>query len=110
LDAGGVVWAAARNKALALASAILFAILAAGLNNNLRLLALGLPAVGIFMAAGLRYLYIEWRSVFPRNPIPKSLAWLLMVLVVSVQLIYGLSYSLIAWPHTDATKTTYVVK
>ncbi len=107
---GFAMFVAARSKAAILVAAVLFSVLAAGINNNLRLLALGLPAIGIFMAAGLRYLYIEWRGIFPRNPIPKTLALILMIIVVSVQSVYGLSYGLIAWPQAPATKHDYVLK
>jgi hypothetical protein len=101
---------AARGKSLALVATIAFATIVAALNANLYLLALGLPAIAVFMAAGLRYLYIEWRGIFPRNPIPKSLALALMIALVSVQCIYGLSYGLLAWPHAPSTKTAYVLK
>jgi hypothetical protein len=101
---------AARLKAAAFGLSVALAVILAAFNNNLEFLFIGLPAIGMFMAAGLRYLYIEWRSVFPRNPIPKSLALVLMAVLVGIQLVYGLSYSLIAWPHTSDTKTVYVLK
>lgn len=101
---------AARPKAIALGLSILLPVILAAINDDLRLLLIGLPAAGIFMAAGLRYLYIEWRTVFPRNPIPHTLAIALMSILVAIQLIYGLSYSLAAWPHTSDTKAVYVLK
>ena len=104
------LWSAAKTKTLALAAGILLGILAAGLNNNLSLLALCIPALGIFITAGLRYLYIEWRGVFPRNPLAKNLALLLIGAVVVVNFIFGLRYSLIAWPHSMPTRSTYVLK
>ena len=104
------MWTAARTKAAAFGASILLAVILAAINNNIDFLFLCLPAVGILMAAGLRYLYIEWRGVFPRNPIPKSLALVLMSVLVAIQLVYGLSYSLVAWPHTPDTKTIYVLK
>jgi hypothetical protein len=104
------MWTAAKNKAVTLGASIGFAIVAAAINNSPTLLILGLPAIAIFVTAGLRYLYIEWRSVFPNNPISKSLALALMICVVIAHLAFGLSYSLVAWPHTLATRTTYVIK
>lgn len=101
---------AAKKKMLSLMTALVFAIAAAGVNNNLSLLFLGLPAAGIMMAAGLRYLYIEWRGVFPHNPIPKSLALILMTLLVGVQLVYSLTYTMSAWPNASSTKSSYVIK
>ncbi|HET7827478.1 MAG TPA: glycosyltransferase family 39 protein [Candidatus Saccharimonadales bacterium] len=101
---------AASSKAGWLAASGLYAILAAGLNNNLEMLALALPAISLFVSAGLRYLYIEWRNVFPRNPVPKNFALALIALVALTQLYFGLRYSLAAWPNTPATRAGYVLK
>jgi 4-amino-4-deoxy-L-arabinose transferase-like glycosyltransferase len=95
------MWTAAKNKAWVLIAAI---------NDQLSLLILCLPAAAIFMAAGLRYLYIEWRSIFPSNPIAKSLALVLMTVLVLAHLVFGLGYSLVAWPHSLATRDSYVIK
>lgn len=102
--------AVARAKAAWLGLSVLFAVLLAGLNNNLSLLAFGLPALGVFMCAGLRYLYIEWRAIFPRNPVPKSFALILIAAVTLAQLYFGIRYALIAWPHSVATRAVYVLK
>ncbi len=104
------LWTAARNKTLAIAAGALLGVLAAGANNQPDMLILALPAFGIMAAAGLRYLFIEWRGVFPSNPIPKTLALALMAALIAAQLVYGVTYSVIAWPHTDATKSAYVLK
>ncbi|MBX4188829.1 glycosyltransferase family 39 protein [Candidatus Saccharibacteria bacterium] len=104
------LWTAARAKAIGFGLAMIYAVLLAAVNNNLVFLLLGLPAAGILMAAGLRYLYIEWQSIFPRNPIPKALAIVLMSALVAIQLVYGLTYSLVAWPHSPDTKAVYVLK
>ena len=104
------MWSVARRKSAALILGVVLAVILATINNNFDWLILGVPALAVFIAAGLRYLYIEWRSVFPRNPIPKSVALSLMCLLVIVQLIFGLTYSLVAWPHTNATKQSYVLK
>ncbi|HVS79025.1 MAG TPA: glycosyltransferase family 39 protein [Candidatus Saccharimonadales bacterium] len=101
---------AARVKAIALGLSILFAVAAAGINDNFALLALGLPAVCVFTAAGLRYLYIEWRSIFPRNPVPKTFALALIAALTLSQVYFGLRYALVAWPHSPATRTVYVLK
>lgn len=101
---------AARTKAVLLALSVGFAVLAAGINNSLTLLAYGVPALGLLATAGSRYLYIEWRTIFPRNPVPKNFALVLIALVTAVQIYYGLRYSLAAWPNTISTKTVYVLK
>ncbi len=102
--------AAARTKAAGLGLVILLAVTAAAINNNLVYLALGLPAIGLLAAAGLRYLYIEWRNIFPRNPVPKTFALILIAAVTLSQLYFGIRYSLVAWPQSVATRTTYVLK
>jgi hypothetical protein len=100
----------ARAKAATLVLAIGFAVVAAGINNDLNLLALALPAILVFSCAGLRYLYIEWRSIFPRNPVPKSFALLLILAVTLSQLYFGVRYALVAWPHSSATRSAYMLK
>lgn len=100
----------ARAKSYSLASLIILALVASSINHNITYLMLGLPAIFVFVAAGLRYLFVEWRTVFPRNPIPKYLALSLMSLLVILHAAYGLNYSLSAWPNTDSTKNVYVLK
>jgi 4-amino-4-deoxy-L-arabinose transferase-like glycosyltransferase len=89
---------------------ILIGILASSINNNAILLTLCLPSVAIFIAAALRYLHIKWFRVFPLNPLPKALAITFLLLLVGLQLAYGLRYTLVAWPHSVATKSNYMLK
>ncbi len=104
------MWAAARSKTLILGLPVIFGVLVAGFNNNFSFLIFCVPAAAVFISAGLRYLYIEWRVIFPRNPVPKSFALVLIALVTLTQLYYGLRYSLVAWPNAASTKSTYVLK
>jgi hypothetical protein len=83
---------------------------AAAINNNLSLAITVLPVLSIFVAAGLRYLYIEWRTIFPRNPLPRALAISLMVALATMQLFFSVRYALVAWPHTPDTLRLYVLK
>lgn len=104
------LWRLARSKLYALIILFVFAVIAAGLNRDLILLTLALPALAITTAAGLRYLYLEWRNVFPKNPIPKYLAIFLIAALAVLHVVYGIRYSLVAWPNTTATRTTYMLK
>lgn len=104
------LWTAAPKKVYTYGGAILLALVVAAVNDDIELLLLGLPALGLLMAAGLRYLYVEWRSIFPLNPIAKYVALVCMIALVAVQLVYGLRYSLQAWPDSAATKHTYMLK
>jgi hypothetical protein len=101
---------AALAKTIGLIASILLATLLAGINNSVPFLALGLPAAIILATAGLRYLYIEWRTIFPRNPLAKNFALALLALVTLAQVYYGLHYSLIAWPNSQTVKHLYVLK
>lgn len=100
----------ARDKLYLLLGLSIFGLLAAAFNRNLLFLSYVLPAVAVAVAAGLRYLYMEWRSIFPKNPIPKYLAVVLIASLVGMHIAYGLRYSLLAWPNTSATRSTYVLK
>lgn len=104
------MWINARKETYSLLAILAASIIFSGLNANLELLTLAILAVCIFATAGLRYLYVEWRGVFPRNPIPKALALSLIGLVIGVHMMLGVRYALIAWPHTTATHTLYVIK
>lgn len=100
----------ARNKLYLLLGMTLFGLMSAVINQNLALLTFTLLAIALCIAAGLRYLYVEWLRVFPKNPLPKYLALVLIGLLVATQVFYGLRYSLVAWPHSDAARSTYVLK
>jgi hypothetical protein len=104
------LWRAAPKKLLALAAGVLFAITAAGVNNDIALLALALTPLAVVICAGIRYLYIEWLSVFPLNPVARSLALALLWAAVIIQLFFGIRYADVAWPVTSSTKAAYVLK
>lgn len=99
-----------RSQAIHLLAVFLGSIFFAGLNGQLFLLIPAVSVVCIFTAAGLRYLFVEWRGIFPRNPLPRGLATTLMIILIALQLAYGWRYALVAWPHAPATKAVYVVK
>lgn len=107
---GFALWKLARNKLYLLLVITLFGLTSAVIYQNLALLTFTLPAIALCIAAGLRYLYVEWLRVFPKNPLPKYLALVLIGSLVAIQVFYGLRYSLVAWPHSDATRSTYVLK
>jgi succinate dehydrogenase/fumarate reductase cytochrome b subunit len=59
---------------------------------------------------GLRYLFIEWRRVFPRNPMAKYFAIALMFGLILIHVFFGIRYSLLAWPSSADTRQTYMLK
>lgn len=105
-----IMWKRARAEAYGIFGLILLAILVYCLNQDISLLSLAIPSFGILMAAGLRYLYAEWRSVFPLNPLPKVLALVLIASLVALNMVFGVRYALAAWPNSVPTKTSYVLK
>lgn len=104
------MWTNARAKTYALLSTVGFGIVAAGLNKNPTLLIITLPAVTVFAAAGLRYLHVEWTSIFPRNPLPRTLALILMLALISVHMLFGVRYALVAWPRNVDTTNLYMLQ
>src|SRR5581483_1542377 len=94
------LWKAAKPKAGVLLAAMGLATLAAGLNDNIALLLLGLPAAGLLMATGLRYLDVEWLGGFPRRWAAKYLDFMLIAALGGVQVLYGVRYAIGAWQST----------
>jgi len=107
---GYALFTAARGKAISMSLSIVLAIVLAALNEDVVYLALAVPALAILATAGLRYLYIEWRGIFPRNPVPKTFALILIAAVTLAQVYYAANYSLEAWPHSPPIRKAYVLK
>jgi hypothetical protein len=89
---------------------VILAILLAALQEDIAYLGLAVPALAIAVSAGLRYLYVEWRGIFPRNPVPKTFAMVLIAAVTLSQLYYGVNYCLHAWPNSTSVRNVYVLK
>ncbi|HVO86196.1 MAG TPA: glycosyltransferase family 39 protein [Candidatus Binatia bacterium] len=107
---GYVMWTRLKSPLYWLIGTVLLSCLLAGLNNNFYLLAISLPFLAILVAMGLRYLFIEWVHIFPRNPLPRYFAITLMAAVVLIHVFYGVRYGLAAWPHSLAVNHLYVLK
>ena len=86
------------------------AVVLAGLNRDLAVLTVALPVVSGLAAAGLYYLWAEWRRGFPRNPLARSLAAGLIGLILVWQFVFAARYCLVAWPHAPATRASYVLQ
>ncbi len=70
-------------------------------------LTLLVPFVYLVVAAGVTYLLHEWFSVFPLNPIARSLGVTVLVLAIAASCAYQLDRSFIAWPHEPATRAAF---
>jgi 4-amino-4-deoxy-L-arabinose transferase-like glycosyltransferase len=100
----------ARREAIFLILVVVISVLGIGLGQPTEFIILALTTFGLLAAAGLRYLFYEWQSTFPFNPIPRALALFLISALVGLHVVYGARYSLLAWPNTVETKSTYVLK
>lgn len=100
----------AKKETYMLITFVLVVVLAAAINMNSVFLVMALPALIMLAAAGLRYLFVEWRTIFPHNPIPKTLAITLMVVLVAFQFVFGAHYTLSAWAHSPSIQNAYHVK
>lgn len=97
----------AKPKARLLLAVFALGLVVQALNQNLSLALLLLPSLLILMAAGLRYLYFEWKSVFPHNPIPRFIAVIFIGLIAGTHILYGVRYTLEAWPSSRITQAVY---
>jgi hypothetical protein len=105
-----VMWNRLRRDFLWLAGSVILGCVLCALNNNVNILILTLPSVALICGMGLRYLFIEWRRVFPRNPMAKYFAIALMFCLILIHVFFGIRYSLLAWPSSAETRHTYVLK
>lgn len=94
------LWSRATSKTYLLGAATVLAILFSALNQSYTMLLFCLPALMVIATAGLRYLHLEWTGVFPRNPLPRGLALTLLFTLVGLHVLWGIHYSLTAWPHS----------
>ncbi len=70
-------------------------------------LTLLLPAVYIIITAGVNLMLQQWLTVFPRNPLARTLGTLLLVLAVAASSFYQLDRYYRAWQRAPATKQIY---
>lgn len=65
------------------------------------------PAVYISIAGGVAFMLQQWFTVFPRNPIARTIATSLMSISILLVSYYHISHYFIAWPQTPATKQAF---
>ncbi len=109
----GLGWLAAqyrRRRSYFLLFAIIAGLILIGMLRDFTLLLILLPIIYILVTSGLAYLYQEWFKTFPRNPFARILAYSLICLVVLLSAVYGMRYSLVAWPRSAETKEVYMLQ
>ncbi|MBI4034323.1 hypothetical protein HY380_00320 [Candidatus Saccharibacteria bacterium] len=95
-----ICWQRAKPVLFGSLAIILLAVLAAAINQDVSWLLLGLAGFGALMAAGLRWLLLEWRLVFPRNPLAQFVSLTFIISLVAAQIYFAMVYGLSAWPNS----------
>jgi 4-amino-4-deoxy-L-arabinose transferase-like glycosyltransferase len=66
-----------------------------------------LPLVYILVAAGITFMLQQWFTVFPRNPLARSIGWSLITAAIVISSFYNLTHYFIAWPNAPTTKSVF---
>ena len=66
-----------------------------------------IPVVYILIAAGVAFMLQQWLTVFPRNPVARTVATSLMSVAILFVSFYHINHYFIAWPQTPATKAAF---
>lgn len=85
---------------------LIFSSVMIALNGPL-LLPLLLPLVYLFIATGVALLLQQWFTVFPKNPLVRSLGVVLLCLALATISFYHCKRYFIVWPNAPATKTVF---
>lgn len=67
------------------------------------------PFVYVLVAAGIGLLIDRWYTVFPRNPIARTVGAALMSLAVLASCWYGYRHYFVAWPNAPETKPVFSI-
>jgi hypothetical protein len=66
-----------------------------------------LPVIMLVAAEGIAYLLIEWLTIFPRNPVARSIGVSIITIAVCLTASYNLANYFVAWPHTAEVKSSF---
>lgn len=66
-----------------------------------------LPFTYLIITAGITYMLSEWFTVFPRNPIARTIGTTLITVAVLLTGFYHLNLYYIAWPNAPQTREAY---
>lgn len=69
-----------------------------------------MPFLYLVIAAGISQLLTQWFTVFPRNPIARTLGWLGISIVVLLACSYHLTHYFIGWPEAAATHEVFTIQ
>ncbi len=66
-----------------------------------------MPFIYILITAGIAFMLNQWFSVFPRNPLARTIGTGLIVLAVALSGYYNLRHYFVAWPNAPITKQSF---
>jgi hypothetical protein len=69
-----------------------------------------LPFVYLVIASGMTFLLKQWFTVFPLNPVARTIGASLMTIAVLMASYYHVTRYFIAWPNTPETRQAFQVK
>ncbi len=93
-----------------IATAIAIGMVIFVISGQQRSLILIVAPLVVLAVSGLKFLYKEWKGVFPNNPIPRDFALLLISALCILQALYGFHVAHHVWPKTTLVKNNYMVK
>lgn len=75
--------------------------------NGFIALTIALPLFFIVISAGLALLLQQWFTVFPRNPLARSVGVAMIIMVIALAGYYNLRHYFVAWPRAAETHQVF---
>ncbi len=97
----------ALDRSGALAGLIVFGVVLT-VFQNIVYVTLLIPVVYLCVATGITLMLQQWFTVFPRNPLARSVGASLLVITILMAVIYNINHYFYAWPNAPETKATFV--
>lgn len=69
-----------------------------------------IPIIYILAAAGIGLMLQQWSTVFPRNPLARSIGTSLVSIAVILAVFYSVNHYFIAWPNAPETKAVFQLR
>lgn len=102
-----VLWHYRRlDRVRAIAVIIILACVLAIFNGPV-VLAIALPLIYIVVTAGIALLLQQWFTIFPRNPLARTVGLVMVTLIIALAGYYNLRSYFIAWPRTPETRQVF---
>lgn len=94
------------DRAKMLGGILVIGTLLVGLGGFVNLLVL-MPIIYIIAAAGIAFLLQQWLTVFPRNPLARTIGITLMVALVAITSFYHIKRYFVVWPRTVEARQVF---